>query len=125
MSTLCFQEGNFQPLWEVKGLEQHTSWKVRVPDFFFEKMSEHDTYMFLFVYLFIYLYLYLFLYLCVSFSLLFLYPLSLSLSLCLSPCVVCCRRGRGCGGGGGRGGRWRREETNRTISPVVSLRSFL
>ena len=33
-STLCYQEGNFQPLWKVKGSGQYTSWKVCVPDFF-------------------------------------------------------------------------------------------
>ena len=41
MSTLCFQEGNFQPLWKVKGLERYTSWKVRVPDCVFLEKYEH------------------------------------------------------------------------------------
>ena len=27
-----YQEWNIQPLWKVNGLEQYTSWKVRVPD---------------------------------------------------------------------------------------------
>ena len=27
----CIEEGNIQPFWKVRGLEQYTSWKVRVP----------------------------------------------------------------------------------------------
>ena len=45
-----YQEWNIQPLWKVKGLEQYTSWKVRVPDcvFFFvrnEQKIDTDMYM--------------------------------------------------------------------------------
>ena len=36
-----YREWNVQPLWKVEGLEQYTSWKVRVPDcvFFVRNMN--------------------------------------------------------------------------------------
>ena len=35
-----YQEWNIQPLWMVEGLEQYTSWKLRVPDcVFFVRMN--------------------------------------------------------------------------------------
>ena len=36
------EEGHFQPWWKVKGLEQYTSWKLRVPDCFFVEKYEHQ-----------------------------------------------------------------------------------
>ena len=41
-STLCYWEGNFQPLWKVKGLEQYTSSKVRVPECVLLEKYEHQ-----------------------------------------------------------------------------------
>ena len=41
-STLCYWEGHFQPLWKVKGLEQYTSWKVRVPECVLLEKYEHQ-----------------------------------------------------------------------------------
>ena len=41
-STLCYLEGNVLPLWKVKGLEQYTSWKVRVPECFLLEKYEHQ-----------------------------------------------------------------------------------
>ena len=41
-STLCHKEGNFQPLWTVKGLAQYTSWKVRVPECVLLEEYEHQ-----------------------------------------------------------------------------------
>ena len=36
-----YEEGNFQPLWKVKGFFDRTSWKVRVPDSVFLEKYEH------------------------------------------------------------------------------------
>ena len=39
-----YQEWNIQPLWKVKGFEQYTSWKARVPDRVFrEKRAKNVT----------------------------------------------------------------------------------
>ena len=65
-----YKEWNTQPLWKVKGLEQYTSWKVRVPDCVFrEKWAKSDTDMFMNTDM--YIYTYRCMYMCVYVSLFF------------------------------------------------------
>ena len=81
-STLCHKEGNFQPLWKVKGLEQYTSWKVRVPECVL--LRNMNTNLFIYTYTNIYKYMYISCAYTCACTCVFVF-------CCVVPCQVVCR----------------------------------
>ena len=84
----------FQPLWNVKGLERYTSWKVRVSDYVFREKYVHiqtHTYIFKYMYIYMcvyvctYLYKYMYIYMCMYVCVFFFF------FCCVLPCHVVCR----------------------------------